>query len=117
MSRSTNQVSTRYSNNQNNSNLVINLIFLRPDSSKLDNYTIYLEWRLSSNHTPLTVDITIMEEHIQTRKCTLVKNSKEEENFITELIGAITRLNTENIPSKGVLEQIIQIFANNTDKI
>jgi len=47
----------------------------------------------------------------------LVKNSKEEENFITELIGAITRLNTENIPSKGVLEQIIQIFANNTDKI
>jgi len=78
-------------------------MFLKPDSSELNNHTIHLEWRLSSDHTPLTVDITIMEEHIQTRKCTLVKNSKEEENFITELIGVITRLNTENIPSKEVL--------------
>ena len=43
MSRSTNQVSTRYSNNQNDSNSVIDLMFLRPDSLEFDNYTIHLE--------------------------------------------------------------------------
>ena len=112
ISRSTNQVPTKYSDNQNNLNSVIDLMFLRLNLLELDNYTIHLEWRLSSDHTPLTVDIAIMKEHIQTRKCTLVKNSKEEENFITELIRAITRLNTENIPSKEVLEQIIQKFTN-----
>ena len=59
----------------------------------------------------------IIEEHIQTRKYTMVKNSKEEENFVAKLIRAIKRLSIENIPSKEVLEQIVQTFANNIDRI
>jgi len=47
----------------------------------------------------------------------IVKNSKEKENFVTELIKAIKRLNTENIPSREVLKQIIQTFANNINRI
>ena len=47
----------------------------------------------------------------------MVKNSKKEENFIAKLIKAITRLNTENISSKEILEQVIQTFANNTNRI
>jgi len=66
------------------------------------------------DHAPLTISITIIEEHIQTRKCTLVKNSKEEEEFIEELTKVIARLNTENISDKEMLEQTLQIFANNT---
>ena len=92
-------------------------MFLRPDSLELDNYTIYTEWKLSLDHASLTVNIAIIEEHIQTKKHTLVKNSKKEENFIAELIKAITRLNTENISSKEILEQVIQTFANDIDKI
>jgi len=61
--------------------------------------------------------VIVTKEHIQTRKCIIVKNSKEEDKFIVELIGAIKRLNTENIPSKEVLEKIIQTFANDTDRI
>jgi len=38
----TNQFLTRYSDNHNDSNLVINLIFLRQDSLELDNYMIHL---------------------------------------------------------------------------
>ena len=102
--RPTNQVSTRYLENQNDSNLVIDLMFLRPDSLELDNHTIYPEWKLSLDHASLTVNIAIIEEHIQTKKHTLVNNSKKEENFIAELIKAVTRLNTENISSKEILE-------------
>ena len=69
------------------------------------------------NHTSLAVDISIFEEHIQSRKRTLVKNSKEEEFFIKELIKAIKELNMENIQSKKVLEQIVQSFASNTERI
>ena len=47
----------------------------------------------------------------------IVKNSKKEENFVAELIRAIKRLNIENIPSKEVLKQIVQTFANDIDRI
>ena len=117
MSKPTNQVLTRYLDNQNNSNLVIYLMFLRQDSLELDSYIIHLEWKLLSNHIPLTVNIMIIEEHTQIRKHTLVKNSEDKENFITELIRAISKLNTENISSKKTLEQIVQTFANNADRI
>jgi len=66
---------------------------------------------------PLTVSIIVTKEHIQTRKCTIVKNSKEEENFIAKLIKAIKRLNIKNIPCREVLEQIIQTFTNDIDRI
>jgi len=47
----------------------------------------------------------------------IVKNSKEEENFVDKLIATIKGLNTENIQSKEVLEHIIQSFTNDTKRI
>ena len=41
LSNSTNQVPTRYSDNANDSNLVIDLTFLRPNSLEIDNHTIH----------------------------------------------------------------------------
>jgi len=41
LSLSTNQVPTRYSDNVNNANFVIDIIFLRLNSLEFDNYTIY----------------------------------------------------------------------------
>ena len=66
---------------------------------------------------PLTVDITITEEYIQTKKCIIVKNSKEEYNFLTKLIETIKGLNTGHILSKEILEWTIQKFANDMEKI
>ena len=103
--------------NHQDSNLVINLMFLRPESLEHNNHTIYPDWRLTSDHALLTVDISIFEEHIQTRKWMLVKNSKEEEYFVKELMEAIKSLNMENIQSKKVLKQIIQLFASDTERI
>ena len=115
--KSINQVFTRYLDNQDNLNLTIDLMFLRPNSSEPDNHTIYSEQRLSSDHASLTVNIVIFKEYIQTKKCIIIKNSEKEKNFTTELIKAIKRIYTDNITSKEVFKQIIHEFANNMDRI
>ena len=117
VSKSTDQVSTRHSDNQSNLNSVIDLMFLQPNSLEFDNHMIYPEQRLLSDYALLTIDIAIIEEHIQTKKYTIIKNSKEERNFIAELIEAIKGLNTEYISSKEILKQTVQEFTNDTNKI
>ena len=89
--RPTNPVPTRYLDNWNDSNLTINLIFLRQDSLEFDNHIIHPDWRLLLDHTSLTVSIIIIKDYIQTRKYILVKNSKEEEKFIKELSKLIAK--------------------------
>jgi len=59
---------------------------------------------LSLDHAPLTVNIVIIEEYIQTKKYTIIKNSEEEINFLAELSDLIRRLDKECILSKEVLE-------------
>ena len=64
LSNSTSQVSTRYLDNTNNSNSIIDLIFLRPNSLEFNNYTIYPKFQYSSDHAPLKVDISIIKEFV-----------------------------------------------------
>ena len=64
-SQSTNEVPTRYLDNVNNMNSVINLMFFKPNSLELNNHTIHPELHFSSDHAPLTVDITIKKEFVQ----------------------------------------------------
>ena len=92
-------------------------MLLRAEFLKYDNHTIYSDWRLTSDYTPLTVNISIFKEYIQTRKQILVKNSKEEEYFLNKLIKAINEINTENIQSKEVLKFVVQLFTIHTDRI
>ena len=63
------------------------------------------------------MNIAIFEENIQMKKCTIVKNSEEENNFIIKLIEVIKRLNTKDIQSKEVPENIVQSFANCMERI
>ena len=104
LSKSTNQILTRYLENQNDLNLVIDLMFFQPNSSELKNHMTHPKWRLSSDHAPLTVEIVIIEEYVQTKKHTIVKNSKEEKKFLAKLIETIRELNTENILNKEILK-------------
>ena len=50
--------------NSNDSNFVIDLIFLQPDSVEVDNHLILPELWYSSDYAPLTVNISINEEFI-----------------------------------------------------
>jgi len=65
LSSPVNQGSTQYTDNSNNFNSVIDLMFLWPDSIRINNYFILPESPSLSDHTLLTVDIFISEEFIQ----------------------------------------------------
>jgi len=66
--------------------------------------------RYLSDHAPLTVDIPITEKFIQDKRCTIIKNSKEEEKFTLDLIQEFRNINTSNIYNKDTLELIIQEY-------
>jgi len=65
LSNSINQVSTHYSDNINDTNSVIDLMFLRPNSLEINNHTICPELCYPSDYALLIVNISITEEFIQ----------------------------------------------------
>jgi len=55
----------------------------------------------------ITVNISIIEEHVQTKKQSLIKNSEEESQFINEFVHSLKSVNTESIQSIDTLETIV----------
>ena len=74
-------VPIRYFDNSKNSNSVIDLIFLKPNSLELDNHSILSKSQYPSDYAPLVVDIQIIKEFIPDIRCTIIKNSEEEIYF------------------------------------
>ena len=103
----TNQVSTRYSDTDSKSNSVIDLMFLWSGSSELNSHLIYSNWWLSSDHTPLTITIPIIEENIITSKFSIAKNSNEEKLFIKDVASALRNLNISNLSDSDRLENVV----------
>jgi len=61
-------LSTRFADNVQDLNLILDLIFLCSNSEEFDNHHIHPDWRLTSDHTSISVNISIIEEHIQIKK-------------------------------------------------
>jgi len=62
------QISTHYSNNPQDSNSVLDLIFFHANIEEFNNYMILPDLWSSSNHTPLLVNIVIEKEVIQDKR-------------------------------------------------
>ena len=110
LSYSNNSVPTRYLDNGNNLNSVIDLMFLRPNTLEFDNHTLFPESQYPSDYTPLVVDIHIIKEFIQDKRCTIIKGSKKDLNFISELIESVKRIDTSQLTNKESLELVVQEF-------
>ena len=63
-----------------------------------------------SDHTPLTITIPISEEHIESSKKSIIKDSKKEMSFIKDLISLIRNLYTFNLSDEDSLERVVNKF-------
>jgi len=120
----TNPGSTRFSNTAGKSNSVIDLMFLRSGSIELDHHTILSKSQLSSDHAPLSIDIPICDEVIQSSKLVITPGSDQEKEFIKDVMSSLVSLDTSNIESVESLNQIVnqlgsiieQMWSKNTKR-
>jgi len=115
LSSPTNQVPTRYSDTFGESNSIIDLMFLRSKSSKLNNHLIHPNWCLMSDHTLLIVTILIVKENINLTRFSIAKNSKEETLFIKDVSSLIRNLNVSNLSNIDRLENVVNLLASNIE--
>ena len=104
LSYPTNPGPTRFSDTAEESNSVIDLMFLRYGSAELDKHSILPNSRLSSDHTPLSIDIPIFDEIIYTLKLTITPKSEQETEFIKDVISKFKSLDTTNIDDINKLD-------------
>ena len=117
LSTSINQVPTQYADNPQDSNSIIDLMFLQANIEEFNKYQISPDLQSPSNHASLSVCIIIKEKIIQDRKQTITKNSKKEKEFINELKNRISCINTTNILNCKMLEHTTQEFTYITKKL
>ena len=117
ISKHTKNFPTRYSDNNQDSNSALDLVFFCPELIEFNTYHIHPDWRLFSNHTPISVTISIIKEQVQLLKHILIKNSEKEDQFITELKNSIKNLKTDSILNINVLEEIINSLAINVNDL
>jgi len=110
LSTLTNPCPTRYSDMAEESNSVIDLMFLHYGSSKLDCHSIHPKNCLSSDHAPLSIDISIHKEVIHTSKFSIPPKSDQETSFIEEIISNFKNLDTSDIGDMDKLECIVNQF-------
>ena len=106
----TNPILTRYSDTEDKSNLVINLMLLWSRSIELNNYSIHPNLCLLLDHTPLTVSIPIAKENIHLSRLSILKYSEEEAAFVKKATTIIKNLNTFNLTDHDRLEDVVNLF-------
>ena len=107
------QVGTWYTNNPNESNSIINLMFFWVNSEEIDTYSILPDLWSSSDHAPLTVNIIISKKFIQDKQWTIIKNSVEEKGFINEIKKIVGNIDVTNIPDSKSLEKEFMAISEN----
>jgi len=107
----TNPCPTRYSDMAGESNSIIDLMFLRYGSNNINQHSIHLDWHLTSDHAPLSITISIIDEVVNISKLSIQQNSKQEIALVEEVISIFKNLDTSNITDKECLENTV----NNLD--
>ena len=78
-------------------NSVLDLMFLQNGSPELDSHHISPENWLSSDYTPLSIEIPIIEEVFLAWKFTISPKSDQEKAFVNKVISNFKTLNTNDM--------------------
>jgi len=116
ISNSIENIPTRFFDNDHNTNSVLDLAFLCPSFPEFNQHCIHPEWRLSSDHTPITIDVSIQKERISHSQHLLAKGSNEEIQFIKNIIQIIKNVNTSSFQNAKNLKEIVQILMSKIEK-
>ena len=108
-------VPTRYLDNPNDLNSVIDLMLLWYGSSELNTYCILPDWYLSSDHVPFTVTIPIIEKCIELSKWSIAKNSEEDAEFVQEIVASFLKVDTSTISNIDDLKETMSKFEHIVD--
>ena len=104
----TNSCPTRYSDMSGEANSVLDLMFLWNGLPELDSHHIFSENQLFSDHTPLSIEIPIIEEVFPSSKFTIPPNSNQEKAFIDKVILNFKTLNTNNMDDIIKLDLVVK---------
>ena len=116
LSSPTNSSPTRFSDTIGESNMVIDLMFLRNGSEELDNHSILPDSHLSSDHVPLWIDIPIPSEIIHMSKLSIIPKSEQETKFIKDVTSNFNTIDTSNIEDIEKLEQVVNLLRSIVDQ-
>jgi len=103
---------TRFTDNIQDFNSVIDLVFLPPDNRGFRQYMLHPDIHKPSDHVPLTIKVGITETNIDLSLRLISKNSEKEENFIASLINGFSNINSLTITTKEELERVVQQIAD-----
>ena len=98
---------TRYSDTAGEANSLIDLMFLWYGSTKINQHSIHPNCHLSSDHAPLSITISIVNEIINTLKPLIQQNSEQETAFVEEVILIFKNLNTSSLTDRNNLENTV----------
>ena len=101
---------TRYSDMVEEANSVINLMFLWYGLTEINQHSIHPDCCLSSDYTPLSITISIVDEIVNTSKLLIQQNSEQEIAFVEEVISIFKNLNMSNFTDKDNLENTVNYF-------
>ena len=99
--------STRYTNNPQDSNSVLGLVFLQSNTLGFSLYTLHPELQWPSDYVLFIIKVGIKDVNIDITVQSIKKNSDKEKNFIESLRKGITYLDTLSITGKDSLQAIV----------
>lgn len=94
---------TRFADNRQNTNSVLDLVFIAPNNSGYGKYTIYPEICFPSDHVPLTIKVGIKKENIDIVIQFIKRDSNKEKEFIEDIRTSIRTLDTTALASQTKL--------------
>ena len=103
---------TRFANNTQDSNSIIDLVFLPPENREFGQHMLHPDIHKPFDYVLLAIEVGIMETNINLSFRSISKDSEKEKNFIISLINGFSNIDLSTIITKEELENIVKWMAN-----